>query len=103
MAGRSLWDPASVYSLLDPFRCFFVLGFGRMGWAFRGIRNAVREGGETVKKGSAVLMGAVIAVPILVIMIPLLMRSDAAFEGLLDLLPEFDFAEAFATAKHCYL
>ena len=97
MAGRSLWDPASVYSLLDPFRCFFGLGFGRMGRAFRGIRNAVREGGETVKKGSAVLMGAVIAVPILVIMIPLLMRSDAAFEGLLDLLPEFDFAEAFAT------
>ena len=97
MAGRNLWNPASVHSLLDPFRCFFGLGFGRMGRAFRGIREAVREGGETVKKGSAVLMGAVIAIPILVIMIPLLIRSDAAFEGLLDLLPEFNFFELLAT------
>lgn len=97
LAGKNLWDPASVYSLLDPFRSFFGLGFGKLGRAFRGIRDGVRQGGEGVKKGGAVLLGAVIAVPILAIMIPLLMRSDAAFEGLLDLLPEFDFAEALAT------
>lgn len=97
MTGKNRWDPASVLSLIDSFRCFFGLGFGKLGCAFRGIRSAVREGGEAVKKGSAVLMGAVIAVPVLVIMIPLLMRADAAFEGLLDLLPEFNFSEAFAT------
>ena len=98
MAGQNLFDPASVRSLADPFRCFFGLGFGKLGSAFRGIRGAVREGGEGVKKGSAVLMGAAMAIPLLVVMIPLLMRSDAAFEGLLNLLPEFNFGEAFATA-----
>ena len=98
MAGRLKWDPSTVYSLLEPFRSFFGLGFGKVGDSFRGIRDAVRQGGEGVKKGSAVLMGALVAIPILVIMIPLLMRSDAAFEGLLELLPEFEFDELFATA-----
>lgn len=97
MAGRNIRGVAGVGSLMDAFRGFFGLGVAKIPYSFRGIRTAVREGGETVKKGSAVLLGAVIAVPILAIMIPLLMRSDAAFEGLLGLLPEFDFAEAYVT------
>lgn len=97
LAGRNMWNPAGIGSLLDSFRSFFGLGFGKLPYSFRGIHTAVREGGTATKNGTSVLLGVVIAVPILAIMIPLLMRSDAAFEGLLDLLPEFNFTEAYAT------
>lgn len=98
LAGKNLWDPAQVRCLMEPFRAFFGLGFGKLPAAFRGIRSAVRNGGAVTKKSSAVVLGVVISVPILAVMIPLLIRSDAAFEGLLDLLPEFRFSEMYVTA-----
>ena len=82
-------------SLLDGPRTLFVLGFGGMGAAVRGLDDARKNAGSAGKKGSALLLGIAITVPVLAVMLPLLMRSDAAFEGLMDLLPETDWTEAF--------
>lgn len=97
IAGKNVRDPAGVNSLLDAFRGFFALGFGKIPTAFRGMKGAVTGGGPAVKKAGSVLLGTVIAMPILAIMIPLLIYSDAAFEGLLDLLPEVNLTELVVT------
>lgn len=97
MAGQNRRSPAGLSSLLDPFYAAFMLGIGEMSPAFRGLAATFREGGPTVKKGGAVLVGVVIALPVLWVMIPLLISADAAFSGLVGLLPDFDPAELIAT------
>lgn len=97
MAGQNLRDPGGFSSLLDPFRTVFMLGVGEMSPAFRGIYQLFREGGPAVKKSVAVLVGLAVAVPLLCVLIPLLMSADAAFSGLLGLLPEFRLMELVLT------
>lgn len=43
------------------------------------------------------MVGALVCVPILGVMIPLLTSADAAFDGLIGLLPEFDLEQLIAT------
>ena len=96
MAGRNRFTPGSARSLLDAARTW-CLGLERMGMAGRGIKLAFRSGGELTRRSGAVLAGLGIAVPALAVMIPLLISSDAAFAGLIGLLPEFDLFEIGAT------
>lgn len=97
MAGQNRRDPATIASLLDSPRALFGLGMGRMTESFRGAKEACRSTGTVGKKGGAIVLGLVIAVPLLAVLVPLLMSADAAFEGLLDLLPEFRFDELLTT------
>ena len=97
LAGKNRRNPAAAASLLDAGHTFFSLGFGRMPQAYRGIRNAFKRSGTVGQKSGAVILGLCIAVPILLIIVPLLMFADAAFEGLLDKLPDFDTGELIAT------
>lgn len=97
VAGKTVWNTSSVRSLLDCFRTAFVLTIGRISYAFRGISIMLQSGGTAAKNGAAALLGAVIAIPVLAILIPLLMSADAAFQGLLELLPEFELEEILAT------
>ena len=97
-AGQNRWSPSGVLSLLDSPCATFGLGVGRLGEAGRGVRNAFRSAGTLGKNTGAVGIGLLVAVPVVAIMIPLLMSADAAFEGLLDLLPEFEVEEALVTA-----
>jgi hypothetical protein len=57
----------------------------------------LQSGGTAAKNSAAALLGAVIAIPVLAILIPLLMSADAAFQGLLELLPEFELEEILAS------
>ncbi len=98
LAGKLRQDPGQIGALWEVPRVFFGLGVRQIPSACRGVGTAVREGGTMTKNSSAVLVGLCLALPILAVMIPLLMRADAAFEGLLDLLPEFEFYELFCTA-----
>ena len=98
MAGRNRFTPGSARSLLDALRTVFDLGLGRMGQASRGIGEAFRSGGVLTQRSGAVLAGLAIAVPALMVVIPLLISSDAAFEGLVGLLPEFNLNEILVTA-----
>lgn len=96
LAGQNRRDPAGAASLLDAPRTALVLGVGRMGAAARGLNEARKTLGTAGKNRSAVLVGLLIAVPVLAILIPLLVSADAAFEGLLNLLPETDLSEPVA-------
>ncbi|MBQ7801760.1 MAG: DUF4173 domain-containing protein [Oscillospiraceae bacterium] len=97
-AGKNRRCPDGFLSLLDSPRTLFGLGFGRLGQSARGIREAFGAAGALGKKGGAVVLGLLIAVPLLAVMIPLLMFADAAFEGLVELLPDFQGDEILTTA-----
>lgn len=96
-AGQNRRSPAGVTSLLDAPAVFFKLGFGKLPEAFRGLREAMRNGGTVSKKTVAVLLGALLSVPVLVIVVVLLVSADAAFEGLMDKLPTLDVPELVVT------
>lgn len=87
LAGQNRYEPGSLHSLLDAPRILFSLGFGGMGASARGLREAGAGTGTLGKRSGAVALGLVIALPVLIVMVFLLMRADAAFEGLMDLLP----------------
>ena len=97
MAGQNRRNSGGVTSLLDAPRALFMLGFGKMGKTGRGLARAAKNTGTAGKKGGALLLGLVIAAPVVAIMVFLLMRADAAFEGLMDHLPDADFSEVFPT------
>ena len=97
-AGQNRYRTAGFLSLLDSPRTTFGLGVGCMGEMGRGIRAAFRTAGTLGKNTGAVGLGLVAAIPVVAIMIPLLMSADAAFQGLLELLPEFQVEEALVTA-----
>ena len=94
MAGQNRRASGGVTSLLDAPRAFFTLGFGGMSRASRGLTAAAKNAGTAGKKGGALALGLVVAAPVVIVMVFLLMKADAAFEGLMDLLPQFDVAEA---------
>jgi hypothetical protein len=97
MAGQNRRARGSVRSLLDAPRAVFALGFGKMPETFRGLGVAFRRSGSVGQKGGAFLLGVCITVPVVAIMLPLLSSADAAFAGLVALLPEFEGGEWFTT------
>lgn len=97
LAGQNRYLPGGAASMLDAPRTLFMLGIGKLPEAFRGLGNAFRRSGTAGKKSGAVLLGCAIAVPILAVLIPLLIRADAAFDGLLQLLPDWDPSELVVT------
>ena len=97
LAEQNRRDPAGVASLLDAPRAAIALGLGKIGPAFRGLNEARKNLGTNGKNRSAVLVGFLFAVPVLAVLIPLLISADAAFEGLLNLLPRVDVTEPVAS------
>lgn len=96
-AGQTLYRPENFGSLGDAFRSSIGFGVGKLAESFRGIRHSMKNGKSGSKRSMELLLGLVIAVPILAIMIPLLISADAAFDGLMGLLPELEGEEIFAT------
>ena len=96
-AGQNLRKPGSVSSLLDAFRTAFRFCFSKIGPAMEGLAPAFSRNAAAGRKGGAFLLGLGICLPILAIVIPLLTKADAAFDGLMKLLPEFKFREFFVT------
>ena len=97
LAGKNRWNAGKLSSLLDAPRVLFGFGFGQIGASVRGLHAAKKQSSGAGKKHGTVLIGLAAALPLLAIVIPLLMRSDAAFEGLIKLLPDFNFAELFVS------
>ena len=96
-AGQNRFSPGSVGSLTEPFRVLFSLSLGRLSQSISGLKDAFRRSGNAGQKGGAFLVGILICVPVLGVMIPLLVSADAAFDGLMALLPDFDGKELFVT------
>ena len=97
-AGQNRRSPGGVLSLLDSGRATYALGMGNLGATGRGFREAFRRTGRIGRTTSAVGVGLLISVPVLAVMIGELVSADAAFEGLLNLLPDFDMGESVNTA-----
>ena len=97
LAGKNRRDPGGAGTLKDAGYTFFLLGFGQMPSATRGLSDGLRNGSSIGRKSGAVLLGLCLCVPVLAILIPLLMSADAAFEALLDMAPSISFGEIFAT------
>lgn len=98
VTGQNRRSPDRAGSLLDAPRAFFALGLGSLSAATRGLNDARKNAGTAGKKGGAAVLGLAIAVPVAAVMIWLLVRADAAFEGLMDKLPETEFSEPFNSA-----
>ena len=97
LAGQNRRNPGTAASLADAGFVLFGLGFGELSASTRGLGHAFRSSGTLGKKGGAVLLGLGFAIPALLLIVPLLMGADAAFEGLLDMLPKFSVKEFLAT------
>ena len=98
IAGKNRFSPGSIRSLSDAFAAFFGLGFGQLPDSCRGLSRTLRSSGSAAQKSTSILLGLGIAVPILLILVPLLVQADAAFEGLLTYLPDFSIGEIIFTA-----
>lgn len=92
-ARQNRRDPGGVRSLMDVPRTALMLGWGEIAPASRGLSAAMKQSGSLGKRTGAVLVGLLIAVPLVSVMVFLLMRADAAFEGLMDILPDMDWRE----------
>ncbi len=97
-AGQNSRRPGSAASVLDAPRAAWTLGIGKISPAMRGLFSGLRAGGRCAKSAGAVLLGAVIAAPLLAIVIALLASADAAFDSLMGMLPEFDLSQLVLTA-----
>lgn len=96
-AGQNRRSPGGVGSILDAPRAFFVLGVGGMGASARGLNDARKSAESAGKKGGAAVLGMVIALPVAAILVALLIRADAAFAGLMGLLPQIAWSELLAS------
>ena len=97
LAGKNRRAPGGLGSLNDAGYTCFHLGFGQLGTSASSLMDGLRNGGSAGRKSGAVLLGLCLCIPVLAVMIPLLMRADAAFEALLDRAPSVSFGEIFAT------
>lgn len=69
----------------DLCHTIFVLTFGQIGNTFYALfHKKTGEGTSQSRKIGSVLLGLVIALPVLIILVPLLMSSDAAFSGMIS-------------------
>lgn len=94
MDGMSLrrFESGTFKSIGDICYCIFALTFGKIGRAWYGVFHK-KEGDRIVsRKTGSVFIGFAFAIPVLCIVIPLLVSSDAAFEGLLH---KVSFAEVW--------
>ncbi len=98
LAGKNRYRTGSICSLTDAFSTLFGLGVGELPASSRGLSNAFRRSGSIGQKSSAILLGLGIAVPVLLVIVPLLVQADAAFEGMLGYLPDFSVGEIIITA-----
>ena len=97
MAGQNLWRPGTFRTLLDAPVALGRLSFGKLPQAVSGLVLAFRNKSSLWRKGGAFMIGICAAVPLVAIVVFLLTSADAAFSGLLEQLPEFDFPELFLT------
>ena len=100
--------PKGILSLLDVPRTAFVLGVGKLSPAFYGLKLGLQGSGSAGRKFGAVGLGLLLSVPLLAAVIPLLIKADAAFDGLLQNLPDWDRTEVvvsvlFGCLLACFL
>lgn len=80
----ALWTGAGLLSRLhDFFFAAFSMSFGRLSVGVWALLHSGAEGSLRSKRNLAAVLGLLCAVPVLLVLIPLLISSDAAFAGML--------------------
>ena len=97
MAGQNRFATGGLTSLGDVIRTIIPLSTGKLPAAILGIADSSKKSGSGMKKVGAALIGVAVALPLLCILIPLLIKADAAFEGLLKNLPDIGAGEILVT------
>ena len=97
LAGKNRRNAQTAQTLGDVGYTFFSVGFGQMGNVSRGVKDAFRNGGAAGRRSGSVLLGLGLALPLVLIVGFLLMSADAAFEGLLDKMPDISVGELICT------
>ena len=98
IAGQNRHRTGSAGSLLDAGRTVFKMGYGDLSKAVGSLFRSLKTGGSSVKTVGAVLLGLLIMVPVMAIVISLLVKADAAFESVMNFLPEIKLEELLTTA-----
>lgn len=92
------WKDGSFRSISDVCYTVFCLTFGKVGVACYALFHKTdAEGSPRRRRSGSVLIGLVLALPVLAIIIPLLSSSDAAFENLLKQLAFRNLGEAIVS------
>lgn len=98
IAGQNRRRPGCAGSIVDVFRTVFTMGYGQLPRALSGLFGAVLGKGSLFKKFGAIMIGLLIMLPVMAILLPLLIKADAAFEGMMKMMPEIDLLEITVTA-----
>lgn len=90
LTGTTAHNPGSILSLGDGAVVAFDRSFRELGGNLRGLGYMETPDGVKKRKTGAVLAGLALSVPVLLVVVPLLVASDAAFEGLIEKTIFFD-------------
>lgn len=90
LAGKNQRDPGEITTILDSIRTIFVRGFGDSGVAMSSLVKARSENSTRKARFWNVMKGLLIAVPVLLILLPLLASADEAFAQVLRMLPDIE-------------
>lgn len=97
LRGTGRRDPGHAGILADAAAAAFLLPFREMGGTLRGLSYQEGADGPVRRRTGGVLLGLALAVPALALLLPLLISSDAAFEGLMRHTIFSDLNTLFAT------
>ena len=87
------WSGGYTYGI-DIFRTMFILPFSRIDVAMKSLFSCAPE--KSGKKTANILIGLAASLPVLVLVVPLLIRADAAFSGFIQsLFDRFDLSRFF--------
>ena len=97
MAGQNRRCPDRASSLADAGRTVFTMGYGQLSGGMGGLFRSFKLKGTVAKTLGSVAVGLLILLPVLGIVVSLLVEADAAFESLIDCIPEFQMDETLVT------
>lgn len=97
LAGRNCFPVGAFGTVLDGPQCLLGWGFGDMAPALGGVKRRMKSGSGAVRKGGAIAAGLCVAIPVMCLLVGLLMSADAAFDALIQRLPQISFGQILVT------
>ena len=98
LVGKNRRDPGRFSAMWDAPMVIFSMGLEKMQLSLQSLRISMKRSGKLGRVSGGLMAGLLISVPLLIVVVLLLMRADAAFSGLIAQLPELDFGAVIGTA-----
>ncbi|MBQ2154777.1 MAG: DUF4173 domain-containing protein [Oscillospiraceae bacterium] len=97
LLAQRRYEAGTTRSVMDLCRLIFACSFGKIGVGCMALFHKERNGSIEKRRIGAVLIGLCCAIPALMIVVPLLISSDAAFESLVTRLRVEDMGRHIAS------